>query len=63
VGKTLIINGQPRDVRGVSSDGDMVRISYGGAPNFNDQENPAVHGELLRQFAAAPSSISKIRPN
>jgi len=56
VGKTLIINGQPRDVRGVSSDGDMVRISYGGAPNFNDQENPAVHGELLRQFAAAKNN-------
>jgi len=56
VGKTLIINGQQRDVRGVSSNGDIVRISYGGAPNFNDQENPAVHGELLRKFAAAKNN-------
>jgi hypothetical protein len=56
VGKTLIINGQQRDVRGVSSEGDVVRISYGNVPNFNDQENPTVHGELLRKFAAAKNN-------
>ena len=55
IGKTLIINGQPRDVRGVSSEGDIVRISYGNVPNFNDQEG-AIHAELLRQFAAAKNN-------
>lgn len=56
VGKSLIINGQYKDVRGVSSDGDIVRISYGTVPNFNDQENPSVHGELLRQFAVVKNN-------
>lgn len=60
VGKSLIINGQYKDVRGVSSEGDIVRISYGNVPNFNDQENPEVHGELLRQFAAAKNNPGAI---
>ena len=56
IGKSLIINGQYRDVRGISSEGDIVRISYGNVPNFNDQENPTTHGDLLRKFAAAKNN-------
>ena len=58
IGKSLYINGQQKDVRGVSSEGDIVRISYGNVPNFNDQENPAntEQAELLRQFAAAKNN-------
>jgi len=55
VGKSLIINGQYRDVRGVSSEGDIVRISYGNVPNFNDQDGDE-DKELLRQFAAAKNN-------
>jgi hypothetical protein len=58
IGKSLYINGQQKDVRGVSSEGDIVRISYGNVPNFNDQERPGdtAQVELLRQFAAAKNN-------
>lgn len=58
IGKSLMINGQYKDVRGISSEGDIVRISYGNVPNFNDQERPGdnAQAELLRQFAVAKNN-------